>query len=134
MTSRPAPAQRMLSAPQPQVPELLTAQELATALKLNTQTLYRLVRQGLVPAIRIGRKTLRFDLVQVRAALQSQEPPRPARGRRGRLAEPFTFTRLDDLRAAGGWLSPRSGLTLERFAVQLPPGTYLTTFAYDGTT
>jgi excisionase family DNA binding protein len=111
---------------------LLTVQELARALKLNPQTLYRLVRQGLVPAIRIG-KSLRFDPAQVRATLRTEKPSRRSAGKRIPAAQSVTITRLDDLRGTEAWLSPSPDLCLERFAVCLPAGADLTALAYDRT-
>jgi excisionase family DNA binding protein len=110
---------------------LLTVQELARALKLNPQTLYRLVRQGLVPAVRIGNKTLRFDPAQVRAILQVPRSPRPSSQKRSPGNSPFAVTRLDDLRASEQWITPPTDLALERFAVRLPPGVDIATLAYD---
>jgi len=112
-------------------PALLTVQELAGALKLNPQTLYRLVRQGLVPAVRVGRKTLRFDPAQVRARLQESRPLRAFPKKRSRATPPVTVTRLDDLRASDAWITPPPDLTLERFAVRLPPDADITMFAHD---
>lgn len=86
--------------------ELLTVQEMARALRVNPQTLYRLVRQGLVPAVRIGKKTLRFDPAEVRATLETNESRRPPTGRRGPTAPAITFTRLEELPTGGSWLTP----------------------------
>lgn len=35
--------------------ELLTAQEVADLLRVSTMTVYRLIRQGELPAVRVGR-------------------------------------------------------------------------------
>jgi excisionase family DNA binding protein len=110
---------------------LLTAQELARALKLNPQTLYRLVRRGLLPAVRIGNKTLRFDPAQVRATLQMPRPLRPFPKERSPAISSFAVTRLDDLRASEQWTTPRADLALERFSVPLPPGADITALAHD---
>lgn len=111
--------------------EFLTAREMAAVFKLNPQTLYRLARQGMIPAIRIGKKSLRFDPFQVREALQpqgtAQARPRPPRPRGRRLA----FTRLEDVLARDRWPTPPPDLTLERFAVRIPRGADLTALAYD---
>ena len=125
-TARPTPP-----LPQPETPELLTVQELARALKLNPQTLYRLVRQGLVPAVRIGNKTLRFDPAQVRAMLQVPRSLRPSSEKRSPATSPFAVTRLDDLRVSEQWITPPTDLALERFAVRLPPGADITRLAHD---
>lgn len=111
--------------------EFLTARELAAVFKLNPQTLYRLARQGMIPAIRIGKKSLRFDPFQVREALQPQGTararlrPRPARPRRP------AFTRFEDVLAQDRWPAPVPNLTLERFAVHIPRGADLAALAYD---
>jgi excisionase family DNA binding protein len=46
--------------------QLLTASELATRLRISPARLYELVRQGLVPVVRIGRQ-VRFDPAAVEA-------------------------------------------------------------------
>lgn len=133
MESRAVSAQPPYLVPLFEAGQMLTVQEMARALKLNPQTLYRLVRQGLVPAVRIGKKTLRFDPAQVQATLKAKEPRRPSAKERKLTAPALTFTRLEDLRAAGGWLTPASNLALERFAVRLPPGADISSLAYDRT-
>ncbi len=111
--------------------EFLTARELAAAFKLNPQTLYRLARQGMIPAIRIGKKSLRFDPFEVREALQPQGTAQARlRPRRPRGQRP-AFTRLEDVLAQDRWPAPSSDLTLERFAVQIPRAADLTALAYD---
>jgi excisionase family DNA binding protein len=125
---------RKLSLPGNGVSELLTAPELAALFKLNSQTLYRLARRGMIPAIRIGEKSLRFDPIQVREALlegrrASRTRVRPRRS----SARPTAFTRLEDLRVQNRWIAPSPGIALERFAVDFPPGIDLTTLAYKET-
>ena len=112
-------------------PQLLTAQELARVLKLNPQTLYRLVRRGVLPAIRIGKKSLRFDPAQVRIALQVQTKPLALVAPSSSAASRVAFTMLDDLLAQGRWLAAAPALSLKRFAVQFPPGADLTVLAYE---
>ncbi len=51
----------------------VTARELATALGLNEQSVYRFARAGIIPSIRIGRKILRFDAEQVCKALAGRK-------------------------------------------------------------
>ena len=131
MTTKAATAYRASSLSQDAAPALLTVQELARALKLNPQTLYRLARQGLVPAVRVGKKTLRFDPAQVRARLQAPRRLRPFPEKRSGATPPFTVTRLDDLRASDAWITPPPDLTLERFAVRLPPDADIPTLAHD---
>ena len=127
---RPATPPRLFPA-QTDGREFLTAQEMSAVLKLNPQTLYRLARQGVIPAIRIGKKSLRFDPVQVRASLNAQGTLQ-ARRRAGRLpAGRWVFTRLEDLRAQGRWPAPPPDLVLERFKVAFPVAVDLTALAYE---
>ena len=114
-------------------PELLTARELAAIFKLNPQTLYRLARRGVIPAIRIGRKSLRFDPIQVREALEALGISQTRVGPRRLAAGSFAFTRLDDLLAQNRWIAPSPDLVLERLAVDFLPGIDLTTLAYEKT-
>ena len=57
---------------------LQTASELAPSLKISERTLRRWAQQNIVPAIRVTRRTLRFDPQAVEAALR-QSHPAPAR-------------------------------------------------------
>jgi excisionase family DNA binding protein len=50
---------------------LLSAQELAKYLGIKEITIYKHVQAGLIPVIRVG-KLLRFDLEQVRKALEEE--------------------------------------------------------------
>lgn len=103
---------------------LLTAKQLAAALQLNEQTVYRLARNGGVPFVRIGKKAIRFDLERVRDALAS---PAPSFKR-----SPAPFVRLDDLQGTGEWLKPPADVVLKRFNVPFPTKD-LTRLAYDRT-
>ena len=47
---------------------MISADELAAVLNLSVDSIYRLVRRGVLPAFRVGR-TVRFDLDRVEAAL-----------------------------------------------------------------
>ena len=47
---------------------MISADELAGILNLTVDSVYRLVRRGVLPAYRVGR-TVRFDLDRVEAAL-----------------------------------------------------------------
>jgi excisionase family DNA binding protein len=49
--------------------ELLTAEELAPKIKVQTGTVYQLVRRGDIPYDRINHKILRFRLSEVQKAL-----------------------------------------------------------------
>lgn len=103
---------------------LLTAKQLAAALQLNEQTVYRLARNGAIPFVRIGKKAIRFDLERVREALAT---PAPSFTR-----SPWPFVRLDDLQAAREWLKPPADVVLKRFNVPFPTKD-LTRLAYDRT-
>lgn len=125
--------QTRLSPSRNDLPKLLTAEELAAVLKLNPQTLYRLARQGVIPAIRIGKKSLRFDPIKVRESLDAQGTFR-TRVRSGRPpAGPFAFTKLEDLLAENRWTTPSPDLVLDRFTVEFPPATDLRDLAYERT-
>lgn len=46
--------------------KLLTPSQAAEILQLKTDGVYRLVREGWLPAIRVGAKKLRFDEAELR--------------------------------------------------------------------
>jgi len=115
---------RTPDAPSEGTVRLLTAKQLAGALQLNEQTVYRLARSGEIPVVRIGKKAIRFDLERVTEALAS---PAPSSKR-----SPWPFVRLDYLQAAGEWLKPPADLILKRFKVPFPTKD-LTRLAYDRT-
>ena len=48
---------------------LQTAEELAQALRISPATVKQLARDGVIPAVRISRKIIRFDPEAVTAAL-----------------------------------------------------------------
>ncbi|HOD00474.1 MAG TPA: helix-turn-helix domain-containing protein [Myxococcota bacterium] len=52
---------------------MISADELAAVLNLSVDSVYRLVRRGILPAFRVGR-TVRFDLDKVAAALAVRTP------------------------------------------------------------
>lgn len=109
---------------------LCTAKEVAVALQLNEQTVYRLARAGAIPFLRIGNKAIRLDLEGVRKALEAKSPA-PARSESpGSPPPPLPFVRLEDLRRSGEWVNPPTDLVLERFAVPFP-SQELTSLAYD---
>ncbi|MEI8191451.1 MAG: helix-turn-helix domain-containing protein [candidate division NC10 bacterium] len=128
---RSSAALKQVPAAQNNSPQLLTAQELARGLKLNPQTLYRLARQGVIPAIRIGKKSLRFDAAQVRNALQAPTKPLTLVALPSSAASRVAFTMLGDLLAQGRWLAAPPALSLKRFAVRFPPRADLTALAYE---
>jgi excisionase family DNA binding protein len=47
----------------------LTADEIATAVRLAPSTIHNFARIGRIPAVRVSRKTIRFRLDDVMAAL-----------------------------------------------------------------
>jgi excisionase family DNA binding protein len=51
--------------------ELLTSEELARCLRVRPATIRLWAREGLIPAVRIGGKVLRFDLADVLVALKA---------------------------------------------------------------
>ncbi|MHB8420605.1 MAG: helix-turn-helix domain-containing protein [Myxococcales bacterium] len=56
---------------------LLTAEELAAALRVSRSWVYEAARNGILPCLRVG-ALKRFDLAEVKAALRAG-PPAPAR-------------------------------------------------------
>ena len=55
--------------------ELLTLRELAQRLKLHPDTARSLYRRGVIPGIKIGHRTLRFEYGQVLEALRQAGDP-----------------------------------------------------------
>ncbi len=53
--------------------ELLTAEELADALKVKPSTIRLWYREGLIPVIKIGGTVRRFDFAEVIAALKERD-------------------------------------------------------------
>ena len=56
-------------------PTLTTAEQLAEAFSMSLQQIWRLQRQGRIPCVRLGRRTLRFNTAEVAAALEAQTRP-----------------------------------------------------------
>lgn len=109
---------------------LWTAKEVAAALQLNEQTVYRLARAGEISCLRIGNKAIRFDLERVRDALEVKSRAREGSQSPASRTLPVPFVRLDDLRGSGEWTKPPDDLILERFKVPFPSKD-LTRLAYD---
>jgi excisionase family DNA binding protein len=59
------PYRTCMHSPEPQSEQLLTIDEVAALLHVRRQRAYDLVRQGLVPAVRVGRQ-LRVDRLALR--------------------------------------------------------------------
>ncbi len=57
------------------IPTLATAEELATAFTMTPAQVWRLHRQGRIPSVNLGRRTLRFNLEAVAEALTAQSKP-----------------------------------------------------------
>jgi excisionase family DNA binding protein len=55
--------------------ELITIQELSERLKLHVVTTRGLHRRGVIPSIKIGHRTLRFDYAEVVQALRDANDP-----------------------------------------------------------
>ena len=53
---------------------LITTSELAERLGVTSDTIRKWTREGRIPCLRVGRKTLRFDLAAVLDALGYGEP------------------------------------------------------------
>ena len=58
------------------LPKTLTVEELGDYLRVTPDTIREWVRKGRIPCYRIGRKTIRFDLDEVVAALREARPQR----------------------------------------------------------
>ena len=54
---------------------LLTSGEMATNLGISTGQLLRLARKGRLPRVKIGHRTIRFDPVEVLAAVRATDGP-----------------------------------------------------------
>lgn len=47
------------------MPELISAKELAKRLRVTRDTVHDWRRRGLIPSLRAGRRTIRFDVAKV---------------------------------------------------------------------
>jgi len=56
--------------------ELLTADELADRLRLKPETIRIWTREGIIPAIRVTAKVIRYDLGEVETALRERSADR----------------------------------------------------------
>ena len=106
----------MRSAEKEKLSIFMTAAELAAALRLNEQSVYRFARAGIIPSVRIGRKTLRFDPEQVRKALAGRTQAFPPI----KKSPGISFRTPESVLELGEWpVAPRN-LKLERFDVRVP--------------
>jgi len=55
--------------------ELITIADLAARLKIHTTTARGLYRRGIIPGIKLGHRTLRFDYAAVVDALRRNDDP-----------------------------------------------------------
>jgi excisionase family DNA binding protein len=53
--------------------QLSTAREVAQALSVSTHTVMEWARQGLIPRVRLSRKSIRFDLDEVLAVVRRRQ-------------------------------------------------------------
>jgi len=56
--------------------QLVKPTDVAVLLNLSTQTLYRLVRQGAIPVVKLGDRTIRFDMDAITRWIAAQPDPR----------------------------------------------------------
>lgn len=54
--------------------ELITSDELAERLRLKPATIRLWTREGVIPAVRVGGKVVRYDFLEVVAALRKISP------------------------------------------------------------
>ncbi len=54
--------------------ELLTAEEVGDRIRVSPETVREWARAGRIPAYRLTRKTIRFDLAEVLAVLRESRP------------------------------------------------------------
>ena len=70
----------------------LTTEEVLEYLQVNLRTVYRLIKAGKIPAVRVGRQW-RFRKRDIDAWLESQRPRSIAAGRRDRVRSPAAGSR-----------------------------------------
>ncbi|HIC90672.1 MAG TPA: DNA-binding protein [Syntrophaceae bacterium] len=111
----------------------LTAKQLADILQMSEQVIYRLSRAGEIPCLKIGKKTIRFELDKVKEALMTKKATRkkdveiPIREK----INSFQYVTLDALRTGKAKLMPPKNLRLERFKIKVPRDMDITTLAYE---
>ena len=64
------------------MPKLLTVEDVASALHLDKQTIWRYVREGRLPAKKVGRRYL-FQESALEAMLEPEEPQQSGKGTEG---------------------------------------------------
>lgn len=60
-------------APAPPLARLLTAEEVADTLGITTDRVWALTREGTLPAVKLGRRTYRYRVAAVAAAIEDLE-------------------------------------------------------------
>ena len=83
----------------------LTTEEVLEYLQVNLRTVYRLIKAGKIPAVRVGRQW-RFRKRDIDAWLESQRPRSIARRRRDRPRA--TPPQPPDARACSSWTTRRA--------------------------
>lgn len=61
--------------------QLVTAEQISSITSIPVRTVYRLAQEGLLPAVRFGRRIVRFNLAEVIAHIESQARSAPQRSR-----------------------------------------------------
>jgi excisionase family DNA binding protein len=70
----------MSDAPVEKRTEYLTTKQLAEALQVSETTVHRLRRSGRIPAVQVTDRLVRYNLRDVRRALQRSQPAEPEAG------------------------------------------------------
>ena len=97
---------------------LITAKDIARALRVSLGTVYAMVRERRIPAVRVGAgRTLRFDLDAVKAALAGDEvASAPQRGNDDPLAT------IDQLAVKTGIKDLAEHHDHYLYGIPIPPG------------
>lgn len=61
----------MVDAPTPKPPPLLTVEDVMAWWRIDERTIYEMVRVGEIPAHRVGKRSIRFDRLELQAYLDS---------------------------------------------------------------
>lgn len=56
----------------PELPDLVTVTETATALRVSKMTVYRMIEEGELPSVRIGRRNIRIPFPALKAYLEER--------------------------------------------------------------
>ena len=112
---------------------MLTAKQLADILQMSEQVVYRLSRTGEIPSLKIGKKTIRFELDKVIKALTTTKaiPKRNKEALTREKISDFQYITLDEFRKGKVKLTPPENLKLERFKIKVSKGVDITAVAYE---